>query len=107
MIAEADGFNYEVQVVRIGDLALVVLPGEPFVEAQLAIKAASPARRTFFAHMSNGFAGYVPTPLALTGGGYECRPSIASKLCTEALQMITDKSIDVLRKLYASESRSG
>jgi neutral ceramidase len=100
MMRDADGFDYEVQAVRIGDLALVVLPGEPFVEAQLAIKAASPAKRTFFAHMANGYAGYIPTPLALAGGGYECRPSIASRLCTEALQMITDKSIAVLGKLY-------
>ena len=102
LMREADGFDYEIQAVRVGEWALLVLPGEPFVEAQLAIKAASPARRTFFAHMSNGFAGYIPTPLALRGGGYECRPSISSKLCTEALQMITDRSIDVLRKLYAS-----
>lgn len=100
MVTSAPGFDYEVQAVRIGDLAILVLPGEPFVEAQLEIKRRSPAKRTFVAHMSNGYVGYIPTPLALKGGGYETRPSIASKLCTEALQMITDKSVEVLQKLY-------
>jgi hypothetical protein len=96
-----DAFEYEIQAVRIGDLAVLVLPGEPFVEAQLEIKQRSPAGRTFVAHMSNRYVGYIPTPEAIGRGGYETRPSSASKLVPEALAMIVDRSIALLNTLYA------
>jgi len=101
LLTEQDSFEYEVQAMRIGNLAILVLIGEPFVEAQLEIKQRSPADRTFVAHMSNGYAGYIPTPHAIKGGGYETNACMASKFAPEALQMITDKSVEVLEKLYA------
>jgi hypothetical protein len=58
-------WDYEIQAFRIGDFALVALDGTVFVEAQLRLKMESPAARTFVANMSNGYAGYVPTPRAL------------------------------------------
>lgn len=102
VLATQKAFEYEIQAVRLGDLALLVLPGEPFVEAQLEIKQRSPAKRTFMAHMSNRYVGYIPTPEAIRRGGYETRPSNASKLVPEALQMITDQSVSLLQELYAS-----
>jgi hypothetical protein len=104
LMQQTDGFDYEIQAVAVGDLAVLVVPGEPFVEAQLEIKRRSPFARTFVAHMSNGFAGYVPTPAALRGGGYETRPGIASRLCVEALAMITTASIGVLERLAADRA---
>ena len=100
-LAAHDAFEYEIQALRIGDLAVLVLPGEPFVEAQLEIKQRSPALRTFVAHMSNHYVGYIPTPEAIRRGGYEARPSSSSKLAPEALQMITDRSVALLEELYA------
>ena len=100
MIAREGQFEYEIQAVRLGDLALLVLPGEPFVEAQLDIKQRSPAARTFVAHMSNRYVGYIPTPDAIRRGGYETRPSMGSKLAPEALQMIADRSVALLKGLY-------
>jgi hypothetical protein len=94
-------FDYEVQALRLGSLAILVLPGEPFVEAQLEIKQRSPATRTFVAHMSNRYVGYIPTPDAVRRGGYETRPSNSSKLAPEALQTITDRSVGLLKELYA------
>jgi hypothetical protein len=32
IIAEQSEFEYEIQALRSGDLAILVLPGEPFVE---------------------------------------------------------------------------
>ena len=94
-------FEYEIQALRVGDLAILILPGEPFVEAQLQIKQLSPAKRTFVAHMSNRYVGYIPTPEAIRRGGYETRASVGSKLAPEALQMITEKSVELLRAMYA------
>ncbi len=101
VLATQAEFEYEIQALRIGDLAILILPGEPFVEAQLEIKQASPAKRTFVAHMSNRYVGYIPTPEAIRRGGYETRPSHSSKLAPEALQMITERSVALLEELYA------
>jgi hypothetical protein len=99
-MAAQPAFEYEIQALRIGNLAILILPGEPFVEAQLEIKQRSPATRTFVAHMSNRYVGYIPTPEAIRRGGYETKPSYFSKLAPEALQMITDKSVELLQELY-------
>ena len=75
--------------------------GEPFVEGQLSLKVRSPAARTFVAHMSNGYVGYVPTRHALERGGFETWTSNGSKLVPEALDMIVDNSVSVLEGLFA------
>jgi hypothetical protein len=99
---QQDAFcDYEIQAVRIGDLALVALMGEPFVEAQLAIKAASPAPHTMVAHFCNGYAGYIPTQHAFTRGGYETRTSNGSKWQPDALDQITQAAIGLLKGLWA------
>ena len=94
-------YDYEVQAFRIGSLALVALIGEPFVEGQLRIKMESPADRTYVAHMSNGYVGYIPTPEALRRGGYETRTAYWSKLVPEALDMIVAETGRTLAALFA------
>jgi len=62
----------EVQVIAIsGDVAVVALPGEIFVELGLAIKKASPFKHTFIAELANGSVGYVPNKEAYPQGNYE------------------------------------
>ncbi|MCC7146562.1 MAG: hypothetical protein IT443_08960 [Phycisphaeraceae bacterium] len=94
-------FECELGAWRIGDLALVCAPGEPFVEAQLQIKLHSPAAFTFMVHMTYGDAGYIPTAAAIERGGYETDLSSGSKLAPEALEMITQSSLELLKQLYA------
>ena len=58
-------------VLRVGrDLAFLALPGEPFVELQLELKARSPLAHTFMLGYTNGYAGYFPTRQANREGGY-------------------------------------
>jgi hypothetical protein len=62
----------EVQVFRFdADTALVCLPGEIFVELGLAIKKASPFKRTFVMTVCNDRPSYVPTRKAFGEGSYE------------------------------------
>ncbi|MDQ3700747.1 MAG: hypothetical protein M3442_07490, partial [Chloroflexota bacterium] len=67
----------EVQVLRIGGVYLVGLPGEVFLEigrrAQQAVAGAVglPAERVLVQGYSNGSIGYVPTAAAIPEGGYE------------------------------------
>ena len=93
-------FDYRLQAFRIGNFALLALMGEPFVEGQLHIKIGSPAERTFIAHMSHGYVGYIPTPEAIERGGYETWTSNGSKLVPEALDMIVDGAVSLISSLF-------
>jgi neutral ceramidase len=67
--------------IRIGDLGIVGVPGEMFVEYGLQIKAQSPFARTMTIELANDFVGYCPTDVGLEEGGYEtwlCRWAMAA-----------------------------
>jgi len=66
----------EIQALRIGQAAIVGLPGEVFVEYQHQIRACSPFAHTFVLAYTNGNIGYVPTAEAFPQGGYEVDSAI-------------------------------
>ena len=101
LIQHEPTYDYEIQAFRIGDIALVAVPGEPFVEAQLRIKLASPAAFTFMGHMSNGYVGYLPTIEAFRHGGYETNTAYWSSLVPEALDMVVDAAGELLGEMFA------
>jgi len=51
-------------------IALVGIPGEPFVEFQINWRDRCPVRETFFLAYAGGYYGYFPTLQAATEGGY-------------------------------------
>lgn len=59
------------QAVRIGEVGIVALPFETFVETGLAIKNQSPLRPSFIIELANGAEKYLPTPEHHELGGYE------------------------------------
>ncbi|MDX1983193.1 MAG: hypothetical protein SFV51_23170, partial [Bryobacteraceae bacterium] len=57
---------------RIGEYAIVAMPGEPFAEIGVAIKKSSPFAVTMFCGYSTGAGGdYMPTADEYQHGGYE------------------------------------
>jgi neutral ceramidase len=98
-------FSYEVQAFRVGDLSVVGLMGEPFVEAQLEIKRMAPTRHTLVAHFCNGYSGYMPTRRAFDGGGYETRTGAGSKLPVDALERVTESAGSLLREVFEGAGR--
>ena len=92
----------EVQVIRMGDLALVALPGEVFVEIGLEIKKRSPFKTTFVVELANDWVGYVPTAQAFEEGDYETRLARSSKLAPEAAMQFTQSAVKLLHKLHDS-----
>lgn len=94
--------DYEIQVWRIGDSAVVTMPGEPFVEGQLQIKQDSPAKFTFVMHMTSHYVGYVPTLDAIKRPGHETTLSTWSKLVPQALDMIVESATAILKELFPS-----
>lgn len=61
----------EVQVIRVGDVWLVGVPGELFVELGLAIKRGLQPQPAFICGYANDDIGYLPARSAYARGGYE------------------------------------
>jgi hypothetical protein len=51
-------------------IALMSMPGEPFVNFQINWRDRCPVRRTFFVGYANGYYDYFPTVKAASEGGY-------------------------------------
>lgn len=78
-------FAAEVQALRVGDLALISLPGEIFAEIGLRIRCGSPLPHTMPVTVANGYAGYIGTAEAYAQGGYEVTWNIAAPAAAETL----------------------
>jgi hypothetical protein len=83
-LSDSDQESVELQVVRIGDVEIVAIPGEFFVEWGLEIKSRSKRRYPLIFGNSNGYIGYVPLESSFNEGGYETRHSLTSRLVPEA-----------------------
>ncbi len=95
-------FSYEIQVLRVGDLAIVGLPGEPFVEGQLAIKTNSAAPYVFPAHLTTQYVGYLPTREAYARGGHEANAEVTywAKLAPGSLETVVEKAVATVCELF-------
>ncbi len=92
-------YDCVIQVLRLGDTAIVGVPGEPFVEGQLRLKLSSPTFPTFLAH-NTYYGGYFPTREAFQRGGYETDNALCRKLVPEALDLIMDAALDLLHEVF-------
>lgn len=81
--------------VGFGDVVFVGLPGEPFTEIGVKIKAGSPFKMTMPCCNANGSEGYFPTDDALTENGYEASsslflPGVAPELIKVSLETLAE-----------------
>jgi hypothetical protein len=86
----------ELHAIRINDIALIAIPGEPFVEIGLAVKAASPFPHTLFSGYSNVGGSYIPMADAYPVGGYEVD---VTPFTPDAAQAVIRASVTLLREL--------
>ena len=96
-IEERDGkpLEAEVQVFGLGDVGIVALPGEIFVELGLAIKEQSPFKHTLILTLSNHSVGYVPNEAAFPHGAYEVEvsqiaPGEGERLVASAVKLLNE-----------------
>jgi len=100
-----------IQALKIGDLAIVALPGEVFSGIGKEIKRYSPAATTMVVELSNAFVcGYtattdqalrnVSTTFSGTSGAYGTIPIVSRWLVADAGRRMTDKAIALLWKLF-------
>ena len=95
-------FPYEIQAFRIGDLGVIGLPGEPFVEGQLALKTNSAAPFLFPAHLTTHYVGYLPTRAAYARGGHEANEDVTywAKLAPGSLETVVEQARTLVEELF-------
>ena len=100
--------SIEVMVTRIGDLAFVGLPSEPFAEIGIDIKAKSPCPNTMVMGLTNDEVGYFPTKNSYKDGpkgflpmisGYETTPG-SSVYEIGAAELLAASAIRQLEALF-------
>jgi hypothetical protein len=80
-------------------IALVGLPGEPFVAFQLMLKQRSPLPATFLCGYSNGYIGYFPTIRDAVAGGYGANTIVTRVEVGAGERMIDRGLIQIYRSI--------
>lgn len=97
-VERVDPVTVEIRVLRIGDLAIVSMPGEPFSGIGHAIKSASPFDYTIFAGYSSGVGhGYMPMASDYNLGGYEVEGTRYGEGAAEKVIKVATEMLQSLR----------
>jgi len=89
--------NSEIQVLRLGDIYILGLPGEVLVEVGLQIKKRAGLENLFIVTLSNDAIGYVCHSAAYDEGGYE--PTGATNLAKGAGEIMIEKSLELIGQI--------
>jgi hypothetical protein len=87
----------ELHTIRVGDVAIATNDFELFTEYGLRIKARSRAVQTFLIQLA-GSGGYLPTDIAVRGGGYSAIIQ-SSIVGPEGGQTLVDHSVESINRL--------
>jgi hypothetical protein len=87
------------QVMLIGDVALVGVPGEFFTKLGLDIKNRSPVRYTYVAELANDWIGYLPDRDAHQLGGYQVWTGYHSYAEPGTGERIVEETVAMLKEL--------
>ena len=88
------------QAIRIGDIAIVGVPGEFFTVLGQEIKRRSPFRYTYVFELANDYIGYIPDRAAFDLGGYQTWTGLHSFLEPGTGEAIVAESIKLLDRLH-------
>ena len=109
LAAMPEVLDTRVQSLRVGNAALVALPGEIFAATGLAIKGQSPFHPTLVAELANDYLGYICTQEALEQqGGYETWASphsIAASGTAEQLTAVAGRQLASLCRSLPQQNR--
>jgi len=91
---------FTIKIITIGNLAIVTLPCELFIEWQNKIIENSPFKNTTVIELANGWNGYIPTLEAFArSGGYETKEVTSTMLVPEAGDMMYEALIKMLKSM--------
>ncbi|UCG50150.1 MAG: hypothetical protein JSU94_10240 [Phycisphaerales bacterium] len=84
------------QVILIGDIAFVGVPGELFGQLGIEIKRRSPFRYTYVIGLANDYIGYIPDKEAYDLGGYQTWMGLHSFVARDTGEAIVNEAIGLL-----------
>jgi len=87
----------EIQVLRLGDIYILGLPGEVLVEVGLQIKKRAGLENLFIVSLSNDAIGYVCHSDAYDEGGYE--PAGATNLAKGAGEIMIEQALELIEQI--------
>ena len=94
----------ELQVISIGDVAFVGVPGELVNELGLEIKWHSPFKRTFIAYCATDYFGYISTLNQVAAGGYEPQSQhFASRDTLRLVATAQEALLDLRAKVFPED----
>lgn len=89
-----------VHAMRIGDIAIVGVPGEYFTRLGEEIKRQSPFRYTIVAELANDWVGYIPDQEAYDLGGYQVWTGLHSYVARGTGEKIVSEAVALLEELH-------
>ena len=92
-----DYITTEIQVLRLGDIYILGLPGEILVEVGLEIKKRAGVDKLFVISVSNDAIGYVCHSQAYEEGGYE--PVSGTNLAKGAGEIMIKEALDLINQI--------
>jgi hypothetical protein len=87
------------QVVLLGDIAIVGVPAEFFTVLGQDIKRRSPFRYTYVAELANDYIGYLPDKKAFDLGGYQTWTGLHSFADRDTGERMVDEAVWALEEL--------
>ncbi len=98
--------SFDIAGFRLDDFVLVGMPGEPFVEIGLAVKALSKVDHIMFVGYCNGTLAYWPTPETVENGGMAVEAAvktygIPAPPVAETVDLLVSQFGDLLKALDA------
>ena len=96
-ISEGDlPYKARLQLIKIGDMTLAGIPGEPFCQMGLELKKL--AKNILIVGYANGYVGYIAPEAEWAKGGYETGLGMWSKVSAKAYDMIMDALYDYCKR---------
>ena len=93
----AQPITTEIQVLRLGDIYVLGLPGEILVEVGMEIRKKAGVEKLLIATVTNDAIGYVCHSLAYDEGGYE--PGAATNLAKGAGEIMVSEAVALLEEI--------
>ncbi len=90
-----ENYMLNLTALRLGDVVLLGIPGEPFTEIGVKIKETEGYRMILPCALTNGDMGYFPVQSAYDEGGYEAKTSpfkagVAERIIEGAKELLSD-----------------
>jgi neutral ceramidase len=93
-IAGRSANRSQMQMLSIGDLGLIGIPGEPFTRTVLDIKQESPKPISGVISYANDYQGYFPDALSIDQGSYE---ALISPFGADVADLLRKTAIELLK----------